>query len=180
MNRRDALKSLLVLSGSAAVYGSDRFLTGTINSPNLSVETRFTPELLALAEEIAETIIPATADSGGAKAAKLGVFMQEIVSLYYSPEEQALFFAGLDRVQADAVARFQKDFVELAESERTAILMGYETGETPADYRALKQLTTWGYFSSEIGMTQARAFLPIPTRYEGDLPLKTGQKAWAY
>ena len=180
MNRRDALKSLLVLSGSAAVYGSDRFLTGAINSPDFALEDRFTPGLLALAEEIAETIIPATTESGGAKDAELGVFMQEIVSLYYSPEEQALFFDGLDRVQADATHQFQQDFVDLAEAERTAILMGYETGETPAEYRALKQLTTWGYFSSEVGMTQARAFLPIPARYEGDLPLKPGQKAWAY
>ena len=180
MNRRDALKSLLVLSGSAAVYGSDRFLTGAINPPELAVETRFTPELLALAEEIAETIIPATTDSGGAKDAKLGIFMQEIVSLYYSSEEQALFFAGLDRVQADGAAQFQQNFVDLADVERTAILMGYETGEIPAGYRAIKQLTTWGYFSSEVGMTEARAFLPIPTRYEGDLPLKPGQKAWAY
>jgi hypothetical protein len=43
----------------------------------------------------------------------------------------------------------------------------------------MKQLTLWGYFSSEIGMKQALRFLPIPGRYDGALPYKKGDKAWA-
>lgn len=46
-------------------------------------------------------------------------------------------------------------------------------------YTMMKQLTLWGYFTSEIGMKQALRFLPIPGRYDGALPYKKGDKAWA-
>ena len=45
----------------------------------------------------------------------------------------------------------------------------------------LKQLTLWGYFSSEVGAKQALAYLPVPGRYEGCLTIdQATTKAWAY
>ena len=49
----------------------------------------------------------------------------------------------------------------------------------PHTYFMLKDLTTLGYFTSEIGCTQALEYVPIPGRYEGCTTLKPGQKAWA-
>ena len=43
----------------------------------------------------------------------------------------------------------------------------------------IKQLTLWGYFSSEIGATQALRYVAIPGKYEGCIPYKKGDKAWA-
>ena len=43
----------------------------------------------------------------------------------------------------------------------------------------MKELTVTGYFTSEIGATQALEYLPVPGKFEGDVPLKPGQKAWA-
>ncbi|HAK76772.1 MAG TPA: twin-arginine translocation pathway signal, partial [Runella sp.] len=43
----------------------------------------------------------------------------------------------------------------------------------------MKELTVTGYFTSEIGATKALEYLPIPGRFEGCVPLKPGQKAWA-
>ena len=46
-------------------------------------------------------------------------------------------------------------------------------------YTMIKQLTLWGYFSSEIGSKQALRWVPIPGKYDGNLPYKKGDKAWA-
>ena len=42
-----------------------------------------------------------------------------------------------------------------------------------------RDLTLLGYFSSEIGCTQAREYLPVPGRYDGSADYLPGQKAWA-
>ena len=46
-------------------------------------------------------------------------------------------------------------------------------------WRLMKELTLFGYFTSEQGATQALDYVPIPGRYEGCIPLKPGQKAYA-
>lgn len=46
-------------------------------------------------------------------------------------------------------------------------------------WRLMKELTMFGYFTSEQGATQALDYVPIPGRFEGCIPLKKGQKAYA-
>lgn len=43
-------------------------------------------------------------------------------------------------------------------------------------YTMMKQLTLLGYFTSEIGMTKAMNYLPVPTKYDGAYPYKAGDK----
>ena len=46
-------------------------------------------------------------------------------------------------------------------------------------FTLMKELTLFGYFTSEVGCKEALAFEPIPGRYEGCTTLQPGQKAWA-
>jgi len=67
---------------------------------------------------------------------------------------------------------------------RVAIDAVNKVAETPKEepnhyYRILKELTLLGFFTSEPGATQALAYVKVPGRYEGSVPLKPGQKAWA-
>ena len=60
------------------------------------------------------------------------------------------------------------------------VLHETKTAEQPTHYfTMIKQLTLWGYFSSEIGATQALRYVAIPGKYEGCVPYKKGDKAWA-
>ena len=43
----------------------------------------------------------------------------------------------------------------------------------------LRELTVLGYFTSEVGATQALAYEAVPGGYRGCVDLKPGQKAWA-
>jgi hypothetical protein len=51
---------------------------------------------------------------------------------------------------------------------------------TPSHYYTMmKQLTLWGYFTSKIGATQALRNVPVPGRYDGNVPYVKGEKAFA-
>jgi hypothetical protein len=54
------------------------------------------------------------------------------------------------------------------------------TADSPTHYfRMMKELTMLGYFTSEIGMTQAQRYAETPGRYDPCVPYKPGDKAWA-
>ena len=54
------------------------------------------------------------------------------------------------------------------------------TEDPPAHYfRMMKELALLGYFTSEIGMTQALRYIETPGRYDPDVDYRPGEKAWA-
>ena len=54
------------------------------------------------------------------------------------------------------------------------------TADAPAHYfRMMKELALLGYFTSEIGMTQAQRYAETPGRYDPCLPYTAGEKSWA-
>lgn len=68
------------------------------------------------------------------------------------------------------------------ESEKSTIEKGQDkTKNAPARhyFRMMKELTLLGYFTSEIGQTQALRYNPVPGKYEGCVPYKKGDRAWA-
>lgn len=177
--RREALTLMATLCGGA-IFGANRLLAGVVNAvanDSLSSSDR------TLLNEIAETIIPATPDSGGAKAADVATFMAEIVRDFYTDEERSTFAAGIPHLQSLSRKKFSgREFEALTADERHALLLTLEKpNPTPDYYKMFKQLTIWGYFSSEVGAKQALAYLPVPGRYEGCLTIdQATTKAWAY
>ena len=180
MTRREALTVLATLT-TGTIFGAHRMLAGVANAL-ASTQPGFTAADLSLLNEVGETIIPTTPDSPGAKAADVASFMQEIVRDFYTEAERMTFTTGLAQLQADSRAKHSgRKFEELTPYERHALLLGYEApNPTPTFYEMLKQLTLWGYFSSEIGMTQAMAHIPVPGRFEGCITVDPETtKPWA-
>jgi hypothetical protein len=54
------------------------------------------------------------------------------------------------------------------------------TADPPAHYfRMMKELALLGYFTSEVGCTQAQRFEETPGRFDPCVPYQPGEKAWA-
>jgi hypothetical protein len=54
------------------------------------------------------------------------------------------------------------------------------TADAPAHYfRMMKELALLGYFTSEIGCTQAQRFAETPGRFDPCIPYTAGEKSWA-
>ena len=92
--------------------------------------------------------------------------------------EQEAFYAGVAKVDAASRKAHAKPFVDLTPAQRTEIVREIALHETDF-FKRLRELTVTGYFTSEIGATQALEFLPIPGRFDGDVPMQPDQKAWA-
>jgi hypothetical protein len=178
MDRREALKIILSLFGGA-VFGAHRLLANAVQGSDASLE--FSSADYALLEEMAETIIPATPDCGGAKAAAVVPFMQEIVREFYSEQERQTFTAGLAMLQSDLRSAYSgRSFADLNFGERQAWVLSLERHAPPLPhYQMIKQLTVWGYFSSEIGATQALAHVSVPGRFEGCVTVGPGTRGWS-
>ncbi len=204
MERRELLKMIAILTGGV-VIGGDVFLSGC-NTGGTSA-TGFTPENIAMLDEVGETIIPAT-DTPGAKATKIGDFMKLIVTDCYTDAQQKVFADGMAGFNEACKKLNGKGFMDCSADQRKAFLVSLEkeakeynsqrdekdkpakekaqkemdpnyVGSPSHYYSMMKQLTLWGYFSSEIGSKQALRLLPVPGRYDGAYPYKKGDKAWA-
>ena len=188
MNRREALNMVALLMGGTIVGGS-LFLEGCTTSDKKAADVTLTPEQIAFLDEIAETIIPTT-NTPGAKAAKVGAFMQVMVADCYEEKDQQIFLDGLNKVNEAATKKFNAQFTKLSPEQRTELLAQIDQEaaayskdkkkEDPNHYFTLmKQLTLLGYFSSEIGATQALRYVAVPGKYEGCIDYKKGDRAWA-
>lgn len=181
MNRREALAAMMGAMGlatTAQVFGASALLgdgepASTVQKPEL------TSDDIRLLNEIGETILPETPGSPGAKAAKVGEFMREIVRDYYTADEQLTFVHGLKTFREYVQTEHNKDFSSLDSPQRQNLLLALEKDSSAQYYQMMKQLTIWGYFSSEAGTTKALRYAPIPGRYDGDVKIKPGAKAWA-
>ena len=198
MNRRNALARVAVLMGGT-VIGADYFLTSCSSPGKEAAKTdapaagganvAFTPAQVGLLDEVGETILPAT-KTPGAKAAKVGRFMEVMVRDCYQPADQQVFLTGLSKLDQDCQKMQGKAFLACDPAQRTAFLTALDKEQKeftqnqrkddPAHYfRMMKELTLLGFFTSEVGGTQALRYLPVPGKYEGDVPYKKGERAWA-
>lgn len=171
MDRRELLSRLGLLVGGT-IIGAEAFLMGC--SPvDKSTGPILIQSQMDLLNEIGEIIIPTTPDSEGAKAANVGKFMNTIVTEFYNGDERKVFIEGLKKLE-------QSSFLSLNESERVSFVMNLENlaSEQPEDnyYLMIKQLTIWGYLTSEVGMTQLYDFAPVPGYYDGSVDYKAGDK----
>lgn len=184
MNRRDALKSMVLMMGGTMV-GASAILTGC--APEDRIEgLEFSERDIAFLDEIGETIIPTT-DTPGAKAAEIGSFMVLMVKDTYRKEEQEIFVDGLNSLRKEFKDEVGSDFVEASPEERTGFLNRVnEKARAEAADRdkphyiiMLKDLTVLGYFTSEIGATQALRYVETPGRYDPCVDYKKGDKVFA-
>lgn len=186
MNRREAVQSIALLLGGTMV-GSSAFLSGC--KPSDSKDQAFTAEDIQYLDEVADTILPTTS-TPGAKAAKVGAFMTVMVNDCYDEDQQKTFRAGMKKLQDAADKEYNKDFMKLDQQQRHALLVKLDNEqkeyqktkkkEDPSHYfRMMKELTLLGYFTSEIGCTQARRYKETPGKFDGCVPYTKGEKAWA-
>jgi hypothetical protein len=188
MNRREALERVALIFGGTVIGGA-AFLQGCKTSDKGVYVFSLTPEQIAFLDEVAETIIPTT-NTPGAKAAKVGEFMQVMVTDCYEEKDQKVFSEGMAKVEDAAKAKFSKSFMEITPEERTTLfneinkeLKSYNEQKKENDpnhyFAMMKQLTLLGYFTSEIGATKALRYVAVPGKYEGCIPYQKGDRAWA-
>ena len=187
MDRRKALQNVALLLGGSIVGGSIFTLQGC--KTEKSVNKLFTQSQVDMMDEIAETILPKT-KTPGAKEAKVGAFMSVMVLDCYTEKDQQVFLEGLKTIDKLSNEKNKADFMKATPEQRLALLIELDKEqkefqktkkkEDPTHYfRMMKELTLTGFFTSEAGATKALRYEAVPGRYDGCLPYKKGDRAFA-
>jgi hypothetical protein len=191
IDRREAIRRVSALLGGIAFVGGSTLITACERGQRASSAGAgtFTTEDIGFLDEVAETILPET-KTPGAKAAKVGAFMAMMVTDTYDEPDQQIFRGGMRQLDAACQTMHRVSFMAASPAQRLALLeqldreqkahMDARVGEAPAHYfRMMKELTLLGYFTSEIGYTQAMRYLESPGRFDPCVPYTPGETIWA-
>lgn len=181
ITRREALK--IALAGSALAA------TGLLLGAGMPGDTEAAPATPSpaqddrtLLEDIADTLLPTTPASPGARAAGVGAMMVLMLADCESPETQQRVATGLQELRAACRER-GGSFASLPVAERERLLTELDAAAQKAGdkhwFNSVRALALQTYFNSEVGLTQALRYIPVPGRYDGCVPLEPGQPAWA-
>jgi hypothetical protein len=191
MDRREAIRRVSLLLGGVALVGESA-IWSSCSSPDASHAQNvgtFTPADIVLLGEISETILPET-KTPGAKAAGVGPFMAKMVTDCYEERDQRIFRQGMQQLDDASRKSTGASFVSATPAARLALLesldreqRAYTDAKQPDDpnhyFRMLKELALLGYFTSEIGCTQAQRYVESPGRYDPCVAYEPGSPSWA-
>jgi hypothetical protein len=191
ITRREAILRVSALLGGATLVGQSTLLAGCVadGERRASAAELFTPSDVALLDEIADTILPETS-TPGAKTAGVGPFIALMVAEGYDAREQRIFRDGLRALERECVAMHDVSFMAARPEQRVELLEQLDreqfesmqrrpTDPSPHYFRMIKELALLGYFTSEIGYTQAMRYVETPGRFEPCVPYSPGEKTWA-
>lgn len=188
MNRREAISQVSWILGGT-IIGSSIFLEFGCKPSMAQKPVFFDQNTVDLLNEVGETILPKT-KTPGAKEAQVGLFMDIMVKDCYTKEHQLIFQEGIKSLEAEIKAKSGKSFIESSPQERTSLLLKLDTEQKaytetkkpedpPHYFRMMKELTLLGFFTSEVGSTKALRYVETPGSFDGDVPYKKGDRAWA-
>src|SRR5271156_5280467 len=109
MNRRDALRQLAALGGSAFASPIVRAALSGAALHTPPAKSVLSEPQKAMIAELAELVIPTT-DTPGAIAAGVPAFIDHVVSAWYSVAERKTFLDGLTALDGFGLAHFGKSF----------------------------------------------------------------------
>jgi hypothetical protein len=182
MNRREAIRAGTVALGGLAMLSSGVLAACKTDKrpPSSGILSHDDQELVA---EIADTLLPKTARSPGAKEAGAGSEINLLVSDCYEPEAQQRLVKGLDELRRRCRTAYDTEFAKLPRDQRENMLRVFsvEGRKAPPDthwFPLMRELSERAYFSSQVGMTKALRYIQVPGKWVGCTPLEPGQPAW--
>ncbi|MAT91109.1 MAG: hypothetical protein CME59_00760 [Halioglobus sp.] len=202
MNRREFLQcaAILVSGCSASQLGlalSQEQQVYLATAPDyITTEVNYlsAPQRRIIAA-MAEIVIPRT-DTPGAIDAGVPKFIELMAADWFTEGERAIFEAGLRDMETRIPAQYGRAFDELPADTRLGIMEDmeaaaadspwYEFGNVQRDFISdapficqVKELTIYGFFTSEAGATQVLRYNAMPMRFDGDIPLDPQDSTWS-
>jgi hypothetical protein len=187
MRRRELIQMIAALTGCALVGDDALWAAGAAQTP-----FPYSDSEIDLLDDIADTILPAT-DTPGARDAAVGQFIARYSAACYPPEHVALLKSGVSEIDARMQSLHGKGFRLADAADKTELLTQIDRqakehsrdaaalpGASPHYFTLMKQLTLYGFFTSEPGATRVARYRPVPGRYKGCVPYVTGESFWAW
>jgi len=174
------------LLGGVALVGGSGLVAACERAQNRAAGTNaagtFTAQDIAFLDEVADTILPET-KTPGAKAAHVGAFMALMVTDTYDDQRQTIFRDGMSKLNAAAFMAATPEQrlaqLEQVDREQKTYMETKKDSDPPHFFRLMKELTLLGYFTSEIGCSQAMRYRETPGHFDPCVPYAPGETTWA-
>lgn len=209
MNRREAIQRVAMILGGS-VIGANLFLEGCTRPASKDVAALFEKESTNFIGDLAEAILPKTSTPGAKEAGVGEFIPVMIRDCYDPQDQKAFveglanvnerskkeFNKPFQELTKDEQLKFVNSYdkeakafqKERGDKQNALNEEAKKAGKKPEEveqlpnhfFHLLKQLTMTGFFTSEVGMTQAMRYVKIPGRYDGSFPYKKGDRAFAF
>ena len=174
IDRRDALAGMVAMFGASLFAPIARAAAGDVipisdGPPSAAV---FNPQQRALMTALSERVMPTT-DTPGAIAAGVPEFIEKLLADWAVPDDRRPIIAGLDAIGARSRTDYSVAGSEATPEQQDALLTLAMEDKLPGGrefFDKFRQLVITGYFTSDVGITQERKYLPVPGRYDGAYP----------
>ena len=187
IDRRNALAGMIAMFG-AQLFAPIARAAGVISAGPLPVISQgapsvqvFTPAQHGLMTALCERIVPTT-DTPGAIAAGVPAYIEKLLADWAAFDDRKQIIAGLDAIEARGLSDYKLPASRATPAQQDALLtlaMNNEIPDGGAFFEAFRQLVVVGYYTSEIGITQEREYLPVPGEYEGAFPYAQVNKVYS-
>lgn len=171
IDRRDALAGIVAMFGASLFAPIARAAVGDVTPISVGAPTTpvFTAPQRALMTALSERVMPTT-DTPGAIAAGVPEFIEKLLADWALPDERTPIVVGLDAIEARSQADYKVAAAAATPEQQDALLTLAMEDKLPGGtefFQKFRQLVITGYFTSEIGITKERKYLPVPGRYDG-------------
>jgi gluconate 2-dehydrogenase gamma chain len=187
IDRRTALAGVVGMFG-ASVFAPIARAAGAAQASRVPVISEgppsvavFTPAQRALVTALSERIIPTT-DTPGAITAGVPAFIEKLLADWGSPGDRVPILDGLAAIEARSVRDYRVPAAQATPAQQDALLTLAMNDQLPKGavfFEAFRQLVVTGYYTSEVGITQEREYLPVPGEYNGAFPYSQVNKVYS-
>lgn len=202
MNRREFMQcaTILISGVSASQLGfaltqeQEVYLATAPNYIKTPVNY-LTPAQRRIIAAMAEIVIPRT-ETPGAIDAGVPAYIELMAADWFNDQERAIFEAGLATMETTIAQKYGKPFDELDTTQQLEIMQEMEDAASDSEWYSfanvqrqfisdapficqIKELTVWGFFTSETGATQVLRYNPMPMSFDGDIPLSPDDSSWS-
>lgn len=185
-HRRQFLKQLSAVIGSSgiALVASPVALTHAEMYRKVSTNTTkvLSREQLALLAYVCSTVIPRTDTPSAADVDCHGFIDHQLYHCHDKTQQMKVknFLATLNEV---CELQHQMPFSDLSETLKQIMLEAVESeqgfsADAKWNFKFLKSLIVFGYFTSEAGATQALSYQAFPGGYKGSVKVTPSTKSW--
>jgi hypothetical protein len=187
-NRRMFMKKMVALFGATtassvlsgcSVPVAEQFSAQRSNPPKNG--NLFSEQELTVLYSLCETILPKT-DTPSAVEVGCHEFVPHQLQHCHSKQQQDDCIHIINTVDLLANRESGKSFVLLQPQQQQQHLVDFETNSMSTDsekgqFRFLKALIVFGYFTSEVGVTKVLDYQPVPGGFVGSIPANADTKS---
>ena len=188
-NRRLFMKKMVALFGAttaaAVMSGCSKPVTKQLAAEGSTTEkgNLLSEHEMTVLYSLCETILPKT-DTPSAVEVGCHEFVPHQLQHCHSKQQQDDCIQILNTVDIHANTQFGKSFALLQPQQQQQILVTLESDNVSTDvekgqFRFLKALIVFGYFTSEVGVTKVLNYQPVPGGFIGSIPANSDTKSWS-